>query len=93
VLYSAGKPVVIAACIVWGALVALVIHGLIVREQPNLIVKIIFGFGLGVYVSIPNFGLVREDTIPDHAQPRHTLISLLPIWIFLAASACLAFLR
>jgi hypothetical protein len=92
-LYTAGTGLVVVATIIWCALVALVIHGLIIEERPHWVLKIIFGFGLGAYVAVPNFGLIMESSIPEHAVPRHTLISTLPLWIFIAASVGLAFLR
>ena len=91
-LYSATTPVVVFACVVWGSLVALMIRGLIAWQQPHWILKIIFGFALGAYVAIPNFGLVMESTIPDHAVPRHQLISNVPFLTFIVASVGLAFL-
>lgn len=93
VLYTAGTGLVVVACVLWAVAVALIIHGLISEERPHWVLKIIFGFGLGAYVSVPNFGLMREDTIPEHAMPRHTMISMLPMWVFIAASVGLAFLR
>jgi len=93
VLYTAATGVAVVVGIVWGALVALGIHGLIVWQHPNWVLKIIFGFGLGAYVSIPNFGLVSEDTIPGHAMPRHTLIWNVPLLTYIVASVGLAFLR
>jgi hypothetical protein len=92
VLYSASMAVVVISCIVWGSLVAYGIHSLIVWQHPHWILKTIFGFALGAYVSIPNYGLVVESTIPDHAIRRHELISLLPLWIFILASIGFAFL-
>jgi hypothetical protein len=94
VLYRAKHAgLAIIVCILWGALVALIIHGLIIEEHPQLVLKIIFGFGLGAYVSAPNFALLQEDSIPEHAMPRHELISLLPIWVFILASVGLGFLH
>ena len=92
-LYTAGTGFAVVASIIWGGLVALAIHGLIIEERPHWILKSIFGFGLGAYVAVPNFGLMREDTIPEHAKRRHEMISMLPMWVFFAASVGLAFLR
>ena len=67
------------------------IHALIVWLHPHWILKVFFGFALGAYVTIPNFGLVMESTIPDHAISRHELISHLPMWIYILASVGFAY--
>lgn len=90
-LYSATTPVAVFACVIWGCLVALMIRGLISWQQPHWILKIIFGFALGAYVAIPNFGLVMESTIPDNTMPRHQLISNVPLLTFIVASVGLVF--
>src|SRR5260221_34753 len=92
VLYSASSAVVIAACIIWGALVAYLIHLLIGWQHPHWILKAIFGFALGCYVAIPNYGLLDESTIPPEAMKTHELISLLPFWIFIFSSVGFAYL-
>jgi hypothetical protein len=92
ILYSAPSVVVVVACIVWGALVAYLIHLLIGWQHPYWILKIIFGFALGGYVAMPNYGLVEESTIPPDAMKRHELISLLPLWIFILSSVGFAYL-
>jgi hypothetical protein len=92
ILYSASAVVVIVACVVWGTLVAYLIHLLIGWQHPYWILKSIFGFALGAYVSIPNFGLVTESTIPPHAMKRHKLISLLPLCIFILLSVGFVYL-
>jgi len=45
------------------------------------VLKWVLGFALGSYVAIPNFGLVDESTVPDYAQPRHTMLF---VWPFIA---------
>jgi hypothetical protein len=92
ILYSAPAAIVIVACIIWGALVAYSIHLLVGWQHPHWILKGIFGFALGAYVSIPNFGLVAESTIPPHAMKRHQLISFLPLWFFILSSVAFAYL-
>ena len=92
ILYSAPSAVVVVACIIWGALVAYLIHLLIGWQHPHWILKFIFGFALGAYVSIPNYGLVAESTIPPEAIKRHNLISLLPMWVFILSSVGFAYL-
>jgi hypothetical protein len=92
-LYGDALPVILVECVIWGFLVAGLTHALIVWHHPHWILRWVFGFGVGSYVSIPNLGMIRQDTVPEHATSRHTMISLLPIWVFIAASVGLAFLR
>lgn len=90
-LYFASLFSVVVASIVWGGLVALLMHALIVKLQPHWILKWIFGFAQGAYVSVPNFGLLAESTIPEHAVLRHEVISNLPLLVFIIASVVFAF--
>ena len=92
VLYTSGKGLTVVACILWGISVAFCIRCLINAEHPHWILKMIFGFALGAYVAQPNFGLLHGETIPENAMPRHDLVSMLPLWVFIVASAGLAFL-
>jgi len=85
VLYSAPIVVVFSLCLVWGASLAFGIHSLIRWLSPNIILKIIMGFGVGAYVSMPNYGLFDGSTIPENEMPRHLLISNLPFGAFIAA--------
>ena len=66
--------ITIVICIVFGFFASMLIHLLIILEQPNIIIKIIFGYLLGAYVSIPNFGLVDTSTIPEDKLHHHSLI-------------------
>lgn len=91
-LYSSSTSIATAGCFIWGCVVAYGVHSLIVWLHPYWILKVIFGFALGAYVAIPNFGLVMESSIPDHAVARHQLISLLPMWIYILASVGFAYL-
>jgi hypothetical protein len=67
----------------------LLLHHLIGRFNPSPIAKW-FAYGTGAYASIPNVGLLAEATIPVSAQPRHTLIEVLPFVTFVAASVWVA---
>jgi MFS family permease len=91
-LYITRLAVVVVLCIVWGLLIAYLVHLLINWQHPYWILKIIFGFALGGYVAMPNVGLVAESSIPPNARQRHLLISLLPFWIYVLSSVGLAYL-
>ena len=86
ILYRSPTIIAILVCIAWGLAIALVIQELIRLLQPVLLLKAIMGYGLGLYLAIPNFGLVNESTIPPNARPRHTLISGFPAIVYIAAS-------
>ena len=91
-LYSAPLIVVAVTCIVWGALIAYLIHLLIAWQHPHWISKWIFGFALGAYVSVPNYGLLIESSVPEHAATRHFVISNFPYLIFIICSVVFAYL-
>ena len=82
----------VVLCIVWGVAIAAAIRGLINWQQPGTVLRWWMGYALGGYVSIPNFGLINEGSIPPHAQTRHALISNLPSLVYIACSVALAFL-
>ena len=90
VLYSSPVALALVLCLLWGVAVASAIHALIAWHHPNLVLKIIFGFMLGGYVAIPNYGLVAESTIPPEAMPKHNLISILPLCVYILVSIAFA---
>src|SRR5260370_42439092 len=73
ILYSASAGVTALLCVGWGVTVASCIHALIALLDPNIMVKVIFGFLLGAYVAIPNYGVVAESSIPLRAMPKHNM--------------------
>jgi hypothetical protein len=83
-LYEGPLWFVSAVCIGWGMLVAYGVCFLSEWIQPNVIVKIIFGWCQGAYVATPNFGLLDESSIPEYLKPRHDLIFMLPVWSYIA---------
>lgn len=90
-LYLDPLPVILAECVIWGGLVAYVIHVLIAWHHPNWILKWIFGFYAGSYVASPNFGLFRRSSIPDSEYLRHFTIDHLPLLIFILCSILFAY--
>ena len=91
VLYGANGAVVVFVCILWGAGIAYLLHLLIAWQNPNLILKIIFGYGFGLYISIPNYGLLNESSIPLIKKNRHLLIKAVPFFVFIITSILFAF--
>jgi len=81
---------VLALCFAWGVAVALGIHALVAWHHPNIVLKIVFGFMLGGYAAIPNYGLIAKSTIPPEAMPQHNLISMLPLLVYIFASVAFA---
>jgi hypothetical protein len=78
VLYTASPVVAGIVSAIWGVGVAVSMFCLIRWQVPNLVLKIIMGYALGGYVSIPNFGLFQEGSILEEAKPRHLMISTWP---------------
>ena len=91
-LYPAHAGITALFCVGWGVAVAYGIHALIAWQHPNIIVKVIFGFLLGAYVAVPNYGLVAESTIPPHAMPKHNMIFTLPVFVYIVALLVIAWL-
>jgi hypothetical protein len=92
ILYFSSTPTAVTICVVWGVLVAFGVHVLNEWQHPNIILKIIMGYALGAYVSIPNFGLLNESTIPEKESSRHEMISLLPMTTYIIAIILLEWL-
>jgi hypothetical protein len=63
----------------WGIAVGIGTSSLIGWLHPGTVLKWILGFALGAYVSIPNYGLFAESTIPDSEGIQHLMISNLPL--------------
>jgi hypothetical protein len=90
-LYASPMAVCAILCIIWGVLVAYATRWFIEWQMLGTVLKIIM-YGAGGYISIPNYGLFREDTIPYEAQAKHQFITALPSVAFVIASVVLAFL-
>jgi hypothetical protein len=90
ILDRARTSAAIMLCAAWGFLVALAMRGLIDYQQPGIILRWIMGYWLAAYVAIPNFGLRDESTIPNRTGRQHTLVSTVPLCVFIVSSICLA---
>ncbi len=91
-LYSSSIIIVIIFGIIWGSGIAYVFRLLINKLEPNIVIKIIFGYGVGTYVSIPNYGLLAQSTIPNQAEIKHFLISYLPLLIYIVSCVIFGFI-
>jgi hypothetical protein len=78
-------------CVIWGLAVAGSMYGLISWLQPGTILRWLMGYALGSYVSVPNYGLFDESTIPESARSKHNLISALPPLVYVLALVLLAY--
>lgn len=85
-LYKTSNIISVLLCILWGISIAYLMYLLIIWQNPNIALKIIFGYCLGAYVSIPNYGLVNQSTIPENELAREYMIKLLPLLIFIVSS-------
>jgi hypothetical protein len=90
-LYPSPDLVAAILSIGWGILIAMLMTALIRWLHPYWIIKFIFGYFLGAYVAVPNYGLLRRDTAPDHARIKDNLISILSMWAYIILVAILAF--
>jgi hypothetical protein len=77
---------------VWGALMATLVFLLIFLLHPNLFVEVAFGWLLGAYLAIPNYGLWHSNSLPDSLRDRHRFLSTRPLISYLCLAAWLAFL-
>jgi hypothetical protein len=81
-LYGGPLPLAISLCVAWGVLFGLGLHVLIREFQPGLI-ALVFGYGVGCYASVPNFGLFASGSIPSMMKDRGSLIDAAP-WLAFA---------
>lgn len=82
-LYTSHIALAVLACFVWGLMVAGAIDTIIAWQRPNIFLKILMGYMLGAYVSIPNYGLIKEETIPFELKSRHAMLSTVSLLIYL----------
>lgn len=92
-LYWTKISFLIIGTIIWSLLVAYLLHILIQWQNPGLIIKIIFGYGFGAYLSIPDYGLFAKNTMSDEDQIRNTLITFVSLITFILLSIAFAFLN
>lgn len=92
VLYPSHVAIGVLLCLAWGIAIGFAIHALIAWQHPNIIVRIIFGYLLGAYIAVPNYGLVAESSIPSHAMPKHNMIFTLPVFAYIVSSIAFAWL-
>ena len=81
----------VVVCVAWGIGVAYALHLFILAMLLGLLLKI-FGYGPGAYVSVPNYGLLDESTIPDYKMLRHVFIKGVPMLLYIVASVVFAFM-
>ena len=61
---------------IWALLIALGTTVLIQWQNPSLWIRILFGYMLGGYLSIPDNGLLRKSSILPNEEARHSIIIL-----------------
>lgn len=85
VLYPAPTSLAVVICALWGIGTAYGFRLMVTDLHPNIILAII-GFMAGGYISIPNYGLWAESTIPERVSTRHTIVSNLPLLVYIVTS-------
>jgi hypothetical protein len=78
-------------CVLWAIGFAILAHLLIVVQHPGWVLKIII-FGEGWYLAIANYGLIRDDTVPQEFQRKHYLLTLIPTPVYIIAFLALTYL-
>ena len=91
VLYTTPQVISVFIAILWAAIVAYLVHALIRWQSPNLVIKIIFGYGFGSYLSIPNFALFDQSTLPPEEIKRTAFLYVASLTGFAVGSVVLAF--
>lgn len=89
-LYAAPSALTVAACLLWGTGWAYLLRLMIGWLKPFILVKVI-GYGAGAYLSIPNYELFVESSVPPNLKGRHSLIRHLPLGTFILASIAFAY--
>ncbi len=90
-MYTAQKGLVILFGLTWGVVIAIAVRVLIDVNQPGIIMRWGLGYLLGAYVSIPNFGLFNESTIPPECLPQHDILRAVPFLWYIVLSIVMAF--
>jgi len=72
---------------IWGSLIAALVFLLIWLFHPNVFLEVIFGWALGAYIAIPNFGLFEESSIPSQLRRRHSFVSTRPLISYLIVAS------
>lgn len=90
VLYRIPQTYCVLLCIAWALLIAFGLRFLIDRLHPGWIVRAL-SFGVGFYISSPNFGLVQESTIPTSEIDRHRFMQYFTPTAFIVSCIIFSF--
>ncbi len=83
ILYRLNNIIIsIIFSVIWGSGIALIVIVGVNYYSPHIIIKIVFGYMLGGYLAVPNYGLVQESTASDSRFPNHFVISNLALIVF-----------
>jgi hypothetical protein len=91
ILYRSSWAVAIILLVTSGGGIAYGFRHLLLWLHPGSILKI-FGYGAASYVSIPNYGLFKQNSIPADVEPRHLAVSNISLVVFVILSIVFAFL-
>jgi len=89
--FPAPTPLLIVFLVVYGGMVAMAVDIAINHFMPATTVKWIFGYGAGLYVAVPHYGLFHEDDVPPWLRLRHLLMDILPALAFVGFALLFAF--
>ncbi|MGH7603533.1 MAG: hypothetical protein ACRENK_05970 [Gemmatimonadaceae bacterium] len=76
--------------LMWGVAVSWIIRVSIDAGHPGTLIRWVLGYALGLYITVPNYGLFLESTIPTEDIRRHQVITSVPLVAYVVTSALLA---
>lgn len=91
ILYRVPTAISVLLCVGWACAVAYFTRRFIEWRHVGLFWKVII-YWAGGYISIPNYGLFREASIPYEIEVKHRAISTLPWVTYILASVGFAFI-
>jgi hypothetical protein len=91
ILYPLPTALSVLLCVAWACAVAYFTRRFIEWRHVGLFWKVII-YWAGGYISIPNYGLFREASIPCEIQLKHRAISTVPCVTYIVTSVGFAFI-
>ena len=83
----------ILGTILWAIVIALLVNIMIQWLQPPIIIRIIFGYFGGIYLSIPNYGLFNIDALPPQELKRTTYMHVASLVVFIITTTFVIFIK
>jgi hypothetical protein len=78
--------IIVLFCLVWGYLTAVLIGYNIFKFNPEFAVKIVFGYAIGAYMSIPSYGLFNENAMDEINRRKYSLFTFTPLITYITVT-------